>query len=74
MLKNRVHAVLHQRGILPPAQGLFTQTGRGFLTQIPQDEGGRYPQSVSECGLYYDLLALFETFILLEALNYLLSK
>lgn len=41
MLKNRVHAVLHRRGILSPAQGLFTQTGRGFLAQIPLDAAGR---------------------------------
>jgi transposase len=41
MLKNRVHAVLHRRGILPPEKGLFTRTGRGFLAQIPLDEAGR---------------------------------
>jgi transposase len=41
MLKNRVHAVLHRRGILPPEQGLFTQVGRGFLAQTPLDAAGR---------------------------------
>jgi transposase len=41
MLKNRVHAVLHRRGILPPAKGLFTMDGRLFLSQMPLDEAGR---------------------------------
>lgn len=41
MLKNRVHAVLHRRGILPPEQGLFTQAGRTFLAQMPLDAAGR---------------------------------
>lgn len=41
MLKNRVHAVLHRRGILPPEQGLFAMDGRMFLKQMPLDEAGR---------------------------------
>jgi transposase len=41
MLKNRVHAVLHRRGILPPEQGLFAAAGRVFLAQMPLDEAGR---------------------------------
>lgn len=32
MLKNRVHAVLHRRGILTPTADLFTKTGRAFLS------------------------------------------
>ena len=41
MLKNRVHALLHRRGILVPPAGLFTTTGRAFLDQIGMDEAGR---------------------------------
>ncbi len=41
MLKNRVHAVLHRRGILTPTAGLFTVTGRRFLAQLELDEAGR---------------------------------
>ena len=41
MLKNRVHAVLHRRGILRPRDGLFTRAGRGFLEQLDLDEAGR---------------------------------
>jgi transposase len=40
MLKNRVHAVLHRRGILSPKQ-LFTFTGRAFLASLDVDESGR---------------------------------
>lgn len=41
MLKNRVHALLHRRGILTPPAGLFTTTGRAFLDQLEIDEAGR---------------------------------
>jgi transposase len=41
MLKNRVHAALHRRGILTPRDGLFTQAGRTFLEQLDLDEAGR---------------------------------
>jgi transposase len=41
MLKNRVHAVLHRRGILAPRTSLFTIAGRGFLDQVDIDEAGR---------------------------------
>ena len=41
MLKNRVHAVLHRRGILVPQGGLFTKDGRRFLEQIELDQAGR---------------------------------
>lgn len=41
MLKNRVHAVLHRRGILAPTADLFTKTGRTFLAQLDLDEAGR---------------------------------
>ncbi len=40
MLKNRVHAILHRRGILAP-DGLFTKAGRAFLAQRTLDEAGR---------------------------------
>ena len=41
MLKNRVHAVLHRRGILAPTADMFTKTGRAFLGQLDLDEAGR---------------------------------
>jgi transposase len=41
MLKNRVHAVLHRRGILTPRTGLFTLAGRRFLDQLDIDQAGR---------------------------------
>ena len=42
MLKNRIHAVLHRRGILTPAKlDLFTRAGRLFLDQADLDEAGR---------------------------------
>jgi len=41
MLKNRVHALLHRRGILTPEQGLFSQDGRKFLDQLQLDDAGR---------------------------------
>lgn len=41
MLKNRVHAVLHRRGILTPIGDLFTRSGRTFLEQVQLDDAGR---------------------------------
>jgi transposase len=41
MLKNRVHAVLHRRGILRPQDGLFTASGRAFLEDLELDSEGR---------------------------------
>ena len=41
MLKNRVHAVLHRRGILGPSTDLFTRGGREFLRQLVLEEAGR---------------------------------
>jgi transposase len=41
MLKNRVHAVLHRRGILAPTADMFTKAGRAFLAQLDLDEAGR---------------------------------
>ena len=42
MLKNRIHALLHRRGILSPASmDLFTRGGRRFLDQLEFDEAGR---------------------------------
>lgn len=39
-VKNRVHAVLHRRGVLTPLGGLFTQAGRTFLAQAKLDDAG----------------------------------
>lgn len=41
MLKNRVHALLHRRGVCIPPAGLFTMTGRAFLDQLDLDDAGR---------------------------------
>lgn len=41
MLKNRIHAVLHRRGILAPTGDLFTVSGRTFLAQASLEEAGR---------------------------------
>jgi len=40
MLKNRVHAVFHRRGILTPSGSLFTKAGRVFMLQAPLEEAG----------------------------------
>jgi transposase len=41
MLKNRVHALLHRRGILRPAQlDLFTAAGQQYLAELALDEAG----------------------------------
>lgn len=41
MLKNRVHAVLHRRGILTPRDGLFSRNGQAFLKSLELDPEGR---------------------------------
>ncbi len=42
MLKNRLHAVLHRRGVLAPAKmDLFTKQGRQWLKELTLDEAGR---------------------------------
>jgi transposase len=41
MLKNRVHSLLHRRGILTPSGDLFVGAGRRFLDQLQLDEAGR---------------------------------
>ena len=41
MLKNRVHAVLHRRGIMTPKGDLFAKSGRVFLDQLTLDDAGR---------------------------------
>ena len=41
MLKNRIHAVFHRRGILTPEGDLFGKAGRTFLEQAPLEEAGR---------------------------------
>ena len=41
MLKNRVHAALHRRGILAPTASLFTKTGRKYLAQLELEAAGR---------------------------------
>ena len=40
MTKNRVHAVLHRRGILAPRGDLFTASGRAWLAELELDEAG----------------------------------
>jgi transposase len=51
MLKNRVHAVLHRRGILTPEQDLFGKAGQEWLGQIELDEAGRQIVSRFQEGL-----------------------
>lgn len=41
MLKNRVHALLHRRGLLHGVKDLFTALGRAWLKQLELDEAGR---------------------------------
>lgn len=41
MLKNRVSAVLHHRGILSPLKDLYTKDGRRWLAELSLDEAGR---------------------------------
>lgn len=41
MTKNRIHALLHRRGIMTPRGGLFTLDGRRLLDELPLDEAGR---------------------------------
>ena len=40
-LNNRVHAVLHRRGILCPFKDVFTKAGRQWLAELKLDEAGR---------------------------------
>lgn len=42
MTKNRIHALLHRRGILRPPGGVFTANGRAWLAQIELDDPGRF--------------------------------
>ncbi len=41
MVKNRVHAILHRRGILTPSTDLFGRRGGTFLDQLNLDQAGR---------------------------------
>jgi transposase len=41
MLKNRVHALLHRRGVLHPFKDVFTKAGRQWLASLTLDEAGR---------------------------------
>ena len=41
MVKNRVHAILHRRGILTPTTDLFGRCGSTFLDQLNLDPAGR---------------------------------
>jgi len=41
MLKNRVYALLHRRGVLLPKRDLFTASGRQWLADLELDEAGR---------------------------------
>ena len=40
-LKNRIHAVLHQRLITPPVPDLFSRAGMSWLAQLSLDQQGR---------------------------------
>ena len=40
-VKNRIHALLHRRGIQTPQKALFTADGRRFLEMMTLDEAGR---------------------------------
>lgn len=41
MVKNRIHSLLHRRGIQTPTKGLFTLAGREFLANTALDDAGR---------------------------------
>lgn len=41
MVKNRVHAILHRRGILTPTTDFFGRRGGTFLDQLNLDQAGR---------------------------------
>jgi len=42
MLKNRIHSVLHRRGLITPAKlDLFTKAGRAYLETVELDAAGR---------------------------------
>lgn len=41
-LKNRIHAVLHQRLIHPPVENLFSPKGLAWLRSLELDDVGRY--------------------------------
>lgn len=41
MLKNRVHALLHRRGLLQPFKDLFNKAGRQWLKELAFDDAGR---------------------------------
>jgi transposase len=41
MVKNRVHALLHRRAIVPPSGDLFTRAGRVFLAQVELEREGQ---------------------------------
>jgi transposase len=58
MIKNRVHSVLHRRGILTPKDGLFSRDGRKFLDELTLDDAG---QAISK--RYLTALDQFESLI-----------
>lgn len=58
MIKNRIHAVLHRRGILTPKEGLFSKDGRKFLDDLTLDDAGR-----TIAKQYLTALDQFETLI-----------
>lgn len=41
MVENRIHAVLHRRGILVGKSGLFTSAGREIFDALALDEAAR---------------------------------
>jgi transposase len=58
MIKNRIHSVLHRRGILTPKEGLFSKDGRKFLDELALDDAGR-----TIATQYLTALDQFETLI-----------
>jgi transposase len=40
-IKNRIHAILHQRLLQPPVESLFGTKGRAWLAEVPLDPPGR---------------------------------
>lgn len=54
-LKNRIHAVLHQRLIQPPMDDLFSQRGRAWLNHLALD-----PEGAATLGRHLRHLALIE--------------
>jgi transposase len=59
MLKNRIHSILHRRGILNQLKDLFTKDGRRWLAEMKLDDAGRlildgYLQTMDQLGSTID--------------------